>query len=861
MNQTTSITNNGTNTSIGTRAYSAANNLKASISNTASDAASAASKAASNAASNVASAASAASKVVSSAASNVASSASKVASSASNAASKIASSASNAKTNATPNSTTNATNKSIDTRAYYRAANNLKASISNTASDASKAASKAASSAASNAASGLSSAASTAANKASIGIDEASKSIKQLTVFYPLVGLIAFLLVILLLVLLKIEIPFTKQTQQKSNEELNADIFFVLFFVLFIIGICITLLPSLKDIRKLFEQISNVTYIIIFTIFLILFLTLTSSDTIDKNASIIVPFTIILGIILFYKSYVANYIEDFNVNYERIKNMILIFCLIVIFIVYYNIDPGGYIKKNFGYTLLLTIITTVFAFLYLMIVLTLTGKDGETPIQTTSRNFLEIFSKISSYGSLGFLGFIVIISIILGTYAGGFVSGNMVIAFIILSILLLSFSWLFGIIGFFLFLIITTILIVTYQGGFFANKSKAGFVMIIVLLICILWSVLLGFNLFPEISNKSFEINDKMSLYKRSLLALFGITISGLIIYWIVYNIQNLSGKSGVTSFVLNIILVAIILGLIYKTIYVRLPAGDEKKNNFFALILSIIFYIPCIFSGLFDSIGEKAVGEYHSTTMGSVIMLVVALALISLYYFTPSVFTKINLQGGEQLVNKPVYTDKLYSLGTYEELNGSDNFDYKYAISCWIYLDSVPPNTNDSYMKYTSLLNFGDKPNILYKGSTNTLMITMEQKDLDKVKTDKLTDFDDEGNRIIYKNTMLLQKWNNIIINYNGGVLDVFLNGELVKSSIGVVPYYTLDNLTIGQDGGIKGGICNVIYFKRALTSYNIYYLYNMVKNRTPPLLNDSNETVTKANVNTTVSSYETVI
>jgi hypothetical protein len=33
------------------------------------------------------------------------------------------------------------------------------------------------------------------------------------------------------------------------------------------------------------------------------------------------------------------------------------------------------------------------------------------------------------------------------------------------------------------------------------------------------------------------------------------------------------------------------------------------------------------------------------------------------------------------------------------------------------------------------------------------------------------------------------------------------------------------------------------------------------MVKNRTPPLLNDSNETVTKANVNTTVSSYETVI
>jgi hypothetical protein len=70
-----------------------------------------------------------------------------------------------------------------------------------------------------------------------------------------------------------------------------------------------------------------------------------------------------------------------------------------------------------------------------------------------------------------------------------------------------------------------------------------------------------------------------------------------------------------------------------------------------------------------------------------------------------------------------------------------------------------------------------------------------------------------------------------------------------------------TYDNLTIGEDNGIKGGICNVIYFKSALNSSNIYYLYNMVKDRSPPVLNESNTTITKQNLSTVNSSVKTVI
>jgi hypothetical protein len=646
-----------------------------------------------------------------------------------------------------------------------------------------------------------------ASNTASVATNNIRSPFKDINVVYPIIIVIVLLIIVLFAVLFKIKIPFTKPS--KSKEEVVANIFIVLFFILLVLGICVTLLPNFKDVKNLFEQISNVTYVIIYTIFLILFFTMMPDDTINKYAYIITPITMLFGTFMFYKGFSTNYASKFNVNYERIKSMILLFCLITTFILYYNIDPGGYIKEYFGYSFLITIIVSVFAFLYLMIVLTLSDNSQKSTGITAPNNFLSNFSGVSSYGSLGFL----------------------------------------------LFIIIITIVISTYPGGFFKDKSMATFGMIMILLICILSSLVLGFNLFPEADNNS-VVSDKMNLFKRSLLFLFGIVISSLIIFWIVYNIQSLSGKSGTTSFILNLILVAIVLGLIYKTIIVRLPVGNEKKNAFFTLILSTLFYIPCLFNGVFDTIGKTIVGEYKATTMGSVLMLVAIICLITIYYITPSVFNKINLQGGKQLVNKPVYTDTQYPLGTYEELNGSNKFDYQYAISCWIFLDAAAPNMNESYNRYTSLLNFGNKPNILYKGETNTLMVTIQQKDLNSVNNSNLVDFDENGNRIIYKNSeVLLQKWNNIVINYNGGVLDIFLNGELVKSSIGVVPYYTLDNLTIGEENGIKGGICNVVYFNRALTSPNMYYLYNMVKDKNPPIMNDSNKTIMEENIKTSVT------
>jgi hypothetical protein len=145
--------------------------------------------------------------------------------------------------------------------------------------------------------------------------------------------------------------------------------------------------------------------------------------------------------------------------------------------------------------------------------------------------------------------------------------------------------------------------------------------------------------------------------------------------------------------------------------------------------------------------------------------------------------------------------------------------------------------------------MNYGDKPNVLFNVKKNTLMITMKHNGGVIDMNNNIIETDDVGNRIIYINKgFLLQKWNNIIINYNGGTLDIFLNGELVKSAIGVVPYMKLDNLTVGTEKGIGGGICNLVYFDYSLSYNNIYYIYNMAKNKTPPVLDNNNETIIKS-------------
>ena len=82
------------------------------------------------------------------------------------------------------------------------------------------------------------------------------------------------------------------------------------------------------------------------------------------------------------------------------------------------------------------------------------------------------------------------------------------------------------------------------------------------------------------------------------------------------------------------------------------------------------------------------------------------------------------------------------------------------------------------------------------------------------------------------------LQKWNNVVINYDGGTLDIYINAKLVASFPNIVPYMSMDQITVGDDMGIGGGVCNVVYFPSAISKERIDINYRILSNKNPPVI-----------------------
>jgi len=164
-----------------------------------------------------------------------------------------------------------------------------------------------------------------------------------------------------------------------------------------------------------------------------------------------------------------------------------------------------------------------------------------------------------------------------------------------------------------------------------------------------------------------------------------------------------------------------------------------------------------------------------------------------------------------------------------YTDYNNA-RFSYKYALSGWFYINPQPPNTSTAYTVYTNILNYGEKVKIQYNGKLNSLRV------MAAVASPKGSKENNISTEVYQTNEVMYQKWNNIVVNYADGYMDVFLNGVLVGSLPGVVPYMSFDTIVVGADNGIMGGMCNVTYYKDILNEKTIRLNYKALRGKDLP-------------------------
>lgn len=151
--------------------------------------------------------------------------------------------------------------------------------------------------------------------------------------------------------------------------------------------------------------------------------------------------------------------------------------------------------------------------------------------------------------------------------------------------------------------------------------------------------------------------------------------------------------------------------------------------------------------------------------------------------------------------------------------------YNYHYGISFWLYLDpSLLKSVNKNNTKRGLIMNYANQPEIYYNFDTSEIIISVY-------------DGENSSQEIIYRsNNILFQKWNNFVVNFNYGTLDIFINNNLVASVNEMTPYSSPQDNTIRFGSSVEKmnmcGICNVVYYEEPLSLSKIREIYSNQNN-----------------------------
>lgn len=347
---------------------------------------------------------------------------------------------------------------------------------------------------------------------------------------------------------------------------------------------------------------------------------------------------------------------------------------------------------------------------------------------------------------------------------------------------------------------------------------------------------------------------------KQFLVFFIVFVVCIIIIHFLFTSIFNLNVNESLLSNIIKWIFILFAFYIFYRLTIKSFLDSNNYVSKIAKFLENTLFFIPCFFIDLC----LLFIKQYNLLNPQQIILLGFLFLIILLTYiyltFYPKIKKNYYLSGGNQLLNEPIGLENETVIAKYIDLYHSESINkdtlmyqenYNYCISFWMYIDSLPPNTRASYVINTPILNYGYNPLVTFNPSTNTLIVsTMNMDDYNKCITNTQTttttktteEIKDEclNNNLkqLYKDSNYeMQKWNNIILNFNSGTLDIFYNGELVSSKRTTINISSNTPIVVGSSNGISGGICNVVFFNKTIGSLDVKRIYDLAKNKNPPL------------------------
>jgi hypothetical protein len=273
---------------------------------------------------------------------------------------------------------------------------------------------------------------------------------------------------------------------------------------------------------------------------------------------------------------------------------------------------------------------------------------------------------------------------------------------------------------------------------------------------------------------------------------------------------------------------------------------------------MNLIFYLPCLVVDLIEEVKK----DVNSTTNTVFILFILEMVFLLIYFYFNYAIQKLYSYSndGITLQEYPLYLNREKKLDygkiyAYDEANYADmrpptnnsglsqsmldnqSVDHKYrnnyTISLWLYLNSQQTNMkNGGY----NIFDFarGGKPRLVYLNDGG-----LTDSNLDKIRINFSNTDNTDSTSYVF--SIPKQKWNNIVVNYDRNIADLFLNGILIKSmdlSKHIPDSYATDTIIVGSNYNLNGAICNIQYYPNVLTQAAIVNMYNLLSKSNPPIL-----------------------